>query len=146
MPYIVLIVLLIAGCYPSASNLPANNQNQLKNLPSIQLNNSFSLKVNQVALIESENLELKLLEVRKDSRCPATAQCIWAGLVEIIVKARKNGRDIDLTLIDRGDNNQSTTKVFDNYAIKLIEVTPYPQNQGAINQKDYSAKFIVSRP
>jgi hypothetical protein len=144
MPYIVLIVLLIAGCYPSASNLPSNNQNQFKNSLSVQLKDSFSLRVNQVASIESENLELKLVEVKKDSRCPATAQCIWAGLVEIIVKARKNGRDIDLTFIDKGDNN-STTKVFDNYAVKLIEVTPYPRKNQAINKKDYSARFVVSR-
>jgi hypothetical protein len=144
MPYIVLIVLLIAGCYPSASNLPSNNQNQFKNSLSVQLKDSFSLRVNQVASIESENLELKLVEVKKDSRCPATAQCIWAGLVEIIVKAKKNGRDIDLTFIDKGDNN-STTKVFDNYAVKLIEVTPYPRKNQAINKKDYSARFVVSR-
>lgn len=146
MPCIILIILLMTGCYQAESNLPSsNNQNRLENSISVQLKNSFSLRVNQVAFIKSENLELKLLDVKKDSRCPATTQCIWSGLVEIVIKVRQNGRDIDLTLIDKGDNNQSTTKVFDNYAVKLIEVTPYPQKQRAINKKDYNSRLVVFR-
>jgi hypothetical protein len=144
MPCIILIILLITGCYQSESNLSSSNHNQLKNSISVQLKNSFLLRVNQVAFIESENLELKLLEVKKDSRCPVGTQCIWPGLVEVTIKVRKNGRDIDLILIDKGDDN-STPKVFDNYSVKLIEVTPYPRKNQAINKKDYSARLVVSR-
>jgi hypothetical protein len=142
---IILMALLTIGCYQSESNLPSNNQNQLENSLSAQLKNSFSLKVNQIAFIESENLELKLLDVKKDSRCPAETQCIWTGLVEITIKVKKNDRNIELTLIDKGENNNSTSKVFDNYFVKLIEVTPYPQKNKIINTKDYSAKLVVSR-
>jgi hypothetical protein len=140
-----LIIILATGCYQAESSLSSNNQNKLKNSLSAQLKNSFSLKVNQVAFIKSENLELKLLEVKKDSRCPAETQCIWTGLVEIVIKVKKNNRDIDLILIDKGENSNSTTKVFDNYFVKLIEITPYPQKNQTINTKDYSAKLMVSR-
>jgi hypothetical protein len=142
---IILMALLTIGCYQSESNLPSNNQNQLENSLSAQLKNSFSLKVNQVAFIESENLELKFLGVKKDSRCPTETQCIWTGLVEIIIKVKKNDQNIDLILIDRGDNNNSKTKVFDNYFVKLIEVIPYPPKNQTINTEDYSARLVVSR-
>lgn len=145
MIYIILIILLTTGCYQSDLNLPLNNQNNLESSISAQLKNSFSLRVNQVAFIESENLELKLLEVKKDSRCPARTQCIWAGLVEIIIKVKKNNRDIRLILIDQGDNNNSKIKMFNNYFVKLIEVTPYPQKNQKIKTEDYSARFVVSR-
>jgi hypothetical protein len=142
---IVLVALLTLGCYQLESNIPSNNQNQLEKSISAQLKKPFSIRVNQLAFVESENLELKLLDVKKDSRCPAKVQCIWAGLVEIIIKVKKKDRDIDLILIDRGDNNNSTTKVFDNYFVKLIEVTPYPQKNKKINIEDYRARLVVSR-
>jgi biopolymer transport protein ExbD len=147
MPCIILMILLTIGCYQAESSLPSSNNHdsQLENQISVQLKESFSLRVNQVAFIKAENLELKLVEVKKDSRCPATTQCIWNGLVEITIEARKNGRYIDIALIDKGDNNQPAIKVFDNYAVRLIEVTPYPQKKRTINKKDYSAKIVVSR-
>ncbi|MDJ0902791.1 MAG: hypothetical protein QNJ55_28715 [Xenococcus sp. MO_188.B8] len=62
--YIIIASLLIIGCYPASSNFSGNNQNQLENSTSVQLANSFSLKVNQKARIEPENLEIKLLAVK----------------------------------------------------------------------------------
>jgi hypothetical protein len=101
--------------------------------------------VNQRARIESENLELKLLEVKNDSRCPSGVQCIWPGLVEIVIKVTRDEPDAEFILIDKEGDADSASQTFDGYLIKLIEVTPYPQKNQTIEIEDYSATLVVSR-
>ena len=145
MLWAMLIALLVMGCNQPAANLSLNNQNQLENSIPVKLANSFPLKVNQIAVIESENLELKLLEVKNDSRCPSGVQCISAGLVEIVIKVVRDERDAELILIDKGGDADSASQTFDGYLIKLIEVAPYPQKNQTIEIEDYRVTFLVLR-
>ena len=140
----ILIPVLTMGCYQPASNLSLNNQNQLENSIPVQLASPFPLRVNQIAAIESENLELKLLAVKNDSRCPSGVQCVWPGLVEIVIQVTRHERDAELILIDQEGDADSATQTFDGYLIKLIEVTPYPQKNQTIEIEDYSATLVIS--
>ncbi len=142
---VILIAGLTIGCYQPASNISLNNQNPSANSIPVKLANSFSLRVNQVGLIESENLELRLLEVRNDSRCPSGIECIWSGMVEIVINVTRDDHDAELILIDKEGEDDSASKTFDNYLIKLIEVTPYPRKNQTIEIEDYSATLKVVR-
>lgn len=51
-----------------------------------QLNQPFALKLNQSAAIASEKLKLTYATLLEDSRCPADAQCIWAGQVRVRIE------------------------------------------------------------
>lgn len=140
----MLITVITMGCYQLAPNVSLNNQNQLENFIPVQLASPFPLRVNQIAAIESENLELKLLAVKNDSRCPSGVQCVWPGLVEIVIQVIRNERDAELILIDQEGDADSATQTFDGYLIKLIEVTPYPQKNQTIEIGDYSATLVIS--
>ena len=133
------------GCYQPASNLSWHGQNQLENSLPVQLASPFPLRVNQIAVIESENLQLQLLEVKNDSRCPSGVQCVWSGLVEIVIKVTRDERYAQLILIAQPGDANSASQTFDGYLIKLIEVTPYPQKNQTIEIEDYSATLVVSR-
>ena len=141
----MLVAVMIMGCNQSASNLSLNNQNQSENPLSVKLENSFPLRVNQIAQIESEKLELKLLDVKSDSRCPSGTQCIWAGLVEIVIEVARHKHDAELILIDKQGDADSASQTFDGYLIKLIEVAPYPQKNQTIEIEDYTATLVVFR-
>lgn len=141
----ILIAVLTMGCYESTSDVDLNNQHQLENSIPVQLASPFPLRVNQIAVIESENLQLKLLEVKNDSRCPSGVQCIWPGLVEIVITVTRDNQDAELILIDKPGDPDSASQTFDDYLIKLIEVTPYPQKNQTIEIEDYSATLVISR-
>ena len=141
---IIIASLLIIGCYPASPSFLGHNQNPLENSTAAILANPFSIRVNQTAYIESENLELTLLEVKNESRCPTGTQCFWPGLVEVVIKIQQQEQVEELMLIAREDNESLATKTFNDYLIKLIEVEPYPQNNQAIAIEDYSASFLVS--
>ena len=117
----------------------------MENSISVQLANPFSLRLNQIAVIKSENLQLKLLEVKNDSRCPSGIQCIWPGQVEIVISVAREDRDAELILIHREGDDDLASKTFDGYLIKLIEVTPYPQKNQTIEIEDYSATLVISK-
>lgn len=121
----MLITVITMGCYQLAPNVSLNNQNQLENFIPVQLASPFPLRVNQIAAIESENLELKLLAVKNDSRCPSGVQCVWPGLVEIVIQVIRNERDAELILIDQEGDADSATQTFDGYLIKLITVLTF---------------------
>ncbi len=140
----MLIAVITMGCYQLAPNVSLNNQNQLENFIPVQLASPFPLRVNQIAAIESENLELKLLAVKNDSRCPSGVQCVWPGLVEIVIHMTRHERDAELILIDQEGDADSANQTFDGYLIKLIEVTPYPQKNQTIEIEDYSATLVIS--
>ncbi|MDJ0706729.1 MAG: hypothetical protein QNJ46_25950 [Leptolyngbyaceae cyanobacterium MO_188.B28] len=140
----MLIAALKIGFYQPIPHLSLNNHNQLENSMSAKLANAFSLRVNQVAQIESENLELKLLEVKSDSRCPSGVQCIWPGLVEIVIHVKTDNQAVELILIDQAGDANLASQTFDGYLIELVEVTPYSQKDQAIEIEDYSATLVVS--
>ncbi len=141
----MLIAVITMGCYQLAPNVSLNNQNQLENFIPVKLANSFPLRVNQIARIESENLEIKLLDVKNDSRCPSGVQCVWSGLIKIAIKVARHERDAEFILIDKEGDADSASQTFDGYLIKLIEVTPYPQKNQTIEIEDYSATLVIFR-
>lgn len=136
----IVIAVLTMGCYQPA----LNQQNQLENWVSVQFDSPFTLQVNQIALIESENLQLQLVAVKNDSRCPNGLQCVWSGLVEIVIKVTRDDHDVELSLIDKPGDTDLANQTFASYLIKLIKVTPYPENNQTIELEDYSATLMVS--
>lgn len=66
-----------------------------------QLNQPFTLKLNQSAAIESEKLKLTYAALLEDSRCPAGAQCIWAGQVRVRIEVSVDAglpQNVEMTL------------------------------------------------
>ena len=137
---LILIAVLTIGCH-QLTTIPVPQNPILVNFGS-----QFSLKVNQVALIESENLKIKFLNVEEDSRCPSEVQCVWPGQVKIIVNVVKNKRDFGgLHLISRVAEEDLAVKTFDGYSIRLIDVAPYPKKTEKLEISDYIVTLVVSQ-
>ena len=111
----------------------------------VEVGTPFSLAVGQTAIIDSEQLTITLNAVTEDSRCPASVQCIQAGWVTVLVSVLKDGEslgDHELTLgavLENQSNEVSAVGV----TIKILEVNPYPQEPGGIEQTDYLAILVV---
>ncbi|MDJ0599396.1 MAG: hypothetical protein QNJ37_11210 [Crocosphaera sp.] len=133
---IILIGILILGCHP-LTNL--SNSQPI----TVNLGEPFNLKINQEALIVSEDINIKFLTVKEDSRCPLNMQCVWPGQVKIVVKIIHKNQDLgDFNLISRVGENP--VKTFKNYGVELMEVTPLPKNNETVEMSDYQAILVVN--
>ena len=101
-----------------------------------------SLRINRQAKVSRSNLTIKFVAV-EDSRCPADANCVWAGNAKVTIKVT-NGRGQSKTF-DLNTHLQQKSARFDGYEITLGEVSPYPRSNVRIDRNGYTANFSVKR-
>lgn len=89
----------------------------------------------------SQGLSIHLLNVT-DSRCPSDVKCIWAGQVNVTLVVQSQFSKRTMSLINSPD--PSSTVVFDNYSIHLVDVQPYPQSGRSISFSDYIVTLQVA--
>ncbi len=84
---------------------------------------------------------ITLNNIVSDSRCPANAQCIWAGSVSASVSL-KSDTDKDTVIIDSAKDPIG----FDSFLISIIDVKPDKLISGKLDPEKYILTFkVVSR-
>ncbi|NEO95257.1 MAG: hypothetical protein F6K56_35700 [Moorea sp. SIO3G5] len=139
------------GCTQATENLSKADLNQdiqaTENLVKADLNQEIQLQINQMALMESKTMQVKVLDIVEDSRCPADAVCVQPGQVTIafeVVKENSKPEEVELTL--RAAQENLAVKNFDGYSMILKNVEPLPMtNQEKIIQSDYIVTIVVSK-
>jgi hypothetical protein len=125
--------LLFFGCTFAPASVPA------------ELSKPFSIKVNQTALIDSEGLLIKLVEIPNDSRCPTDVMCVWAGEVSAKLELKKDTKEAFLQPVLGASADNRSEAEFVGYLVKLVSVEPYPKMAGSMLQSDYSVTLLVSK-
>ncbi|MDV2998039.1 MAG: hypothetical protein N4J56_007744 [Chroococcidiopsis sp. SAG 2025] len=116
-----------------------------KNMISADVGTQFQLKLSEVASINSGEVELTLLEVTEDSRCPSDLNCFEAGQIQITVKVLVDKQDLGtLNLICNASRKDLAIKQFDNYVIEFVKAEPYPKSNQKIKLSDYIITLVVS--
>jgi hypothetical protein len=108
-----------------------------------------TLKIGQDVRVDGV-LRAKFVGVPADSRCPATADCIWAGDAAVAIDAWGAGISTPAAAGPSCSDTLHTTLdpkvvVCGRYSISLVELTPYPQLPGSIPASDYAARLAVAR-
>ena len=102
---------------------------------SIELNKNFPLRINQTAVLEEKDFQIKFLEITEDSRCPSDVDCFWAG--QVIAKLQsKNNAEISLKTQEE--------KIIENYKVQLLDIQPYPKTSQKIESTNYIATLRIS--
>lgn len=91
------------------------------------------IKIGETAVFGS--ISIRPISVEEDSRCPANANCIWAGRVR--VKILVNGKESIVTL-----GQEFTTE---NVVITLTEVLPQKTQSPINTPSDYRFIFTVTK-
>lgn len=109
------------------------------------LGKEFEIAINETLQNCPKNISITLLEVQ-DSRCPAGAQCIWAGMIVIEAKLKIDGNDLDFQLSTNenvsGFPDQISTS---EYTVKLIDAIPYPNLNNSQKSEDKRAILVISK-
>ncbi|MBD2521409.1 hypothetical protein [Nostoc sp. FACHB-133] len=115
------------------------------NMVSADFGEQFQLKISEIASINSGKVELTLLDVTEDSRCPSDLNCFWAGQIQIIVKILVDKKDLGKSnLIYNASRKDLAIKKIDNYLIEFIKAEPYPKSNQKIELSDYVFTLVVS--
>ncbi|MDA0335119.1 MAG: hypothetical protein O2782_08150 [bacterium] len=80
-----------------------------------------------------------------ESRCPERVTCVWEGEVGGIFDVLGTGQDrlsISLTRHHNGDDRATATA--GDLQLRLLEVTPNPQEAAAITRTEYRARLMVA--
>jgi len=109
----------------------------------VSLNQEFTLKVGQTALIRPGGLKVTFERVLEDSRCPEGVNCIWAGNARIAVGlSRAGGRPTPVELnTDVEPRRQSCL----HYEVKLLGLSPRPEEGKRVDEKSYSLTLVVKK-
>jgi hypothetical protein len=108
-----------------------------------QLGREFTLKLGEQVIIKEAGLNISFNAVAEDSRCPKGVNCIWAGNGRVVVKLSKQRRKE--TAVELNTGVEPKQQRFQDYEIKLVGLSPYPQKDVNIKRSDYTATFIVSK-
>lgn len=102
----------------------------------------LTLAPGQSAPIGAANTAVRFVGVTSDSRCPATAICVWAGdaVAKFEVGNPRSAAPVDLhTTLDPKQAETGGIKV------ELLFLSPYPISYNGIQPSEYRATIRVSR-
>jgi hypothetical protein len=99
---------------------------------------TLRVQINKEKKFPKARLSIRFVELVEDSRCPADAQCVWAGNAKIKIRVTMNGRSHDISLDTNGQHQAATAE---GYSIKLLSLTPAPRSNIRIDRNGYVATF-----
>ncbi len=124
------LLLLLAGCGASVV------------APS-PLNVQIIIPLGQTVTVPGAAAALRFVAVTEDSRCPATVQCVWAGLAATDLAFTADGVETRLQL--KTDPVAARAATVDRFRIELIGLSPLPM-EGRSDPLPYEITVRVARP
>ncbi len=98
------------------------------------LGESSKVKVDDVLDYKEEKLEVKLVSITEDSRCPKGSNCIWEG--QVVINLNVSDQSVLV-------NTQKPVDTL-GYTFSILSVTPTKTND-VIDQKDYTIELLINK-
>jgi len=121
---LILLPVLFTSCFRPASF-------------GVKTGKQFNLYIGQTAVIESQNFNIRFLQVTADSRCPSDVECFQAGSVGCLVEITTGGQTAQLTLVQ-----PPGVQTYQGYGI-VFDVKPYPVSFRKLTPNDYYMVMTV---
>ena len=109
----------------------------------LHLNDTIELANFETKYNYENNLNLRMDSVLNDSRCPSNVQCVWEENAEVRFLFTVDSIQTDFVLNTHGGMQFNTDTVISGYEIKLLELSPYPEDPGEILQVEYYSDVIL---
>jgi hypothetical protein len=108
------------------------------------LGETFDVPIHQDAVLPAENLRLTFQEVREDSRCPRSVECVTAGQAVYTIRFTQGSVGAAVTFVELGGGGQAEASFLD-YVVSA-NLQPYPEQPGDIPPEDYAVRLTITRP
>lgn len=134
---LLFVVFLLSGCGKSSPNGQQNSA-------AIEFGKPFALANGQSAQTPDKGLTIHFDKVSGDSRCPAGADCIWAGSAKVDFTLTTKDTAATVTLYSLQESDARPRIItFDGYYVKLAEVKPEKPASDDIPQDKYVVSLVV---
>lgn len=132
-----LVTALVTGACTSAPTATP--------IATIKMGGDFQLKLGGVAQTADQALRLGFEAVKSDSRCPAKAQCVWAGEAVVLVwQQRGTGPKTQHELrLSPGAPHLAPPQAL---GISLVDLQPRPVVGRTVSNEAYVATFRLAEP
>ncbi len=133
----IVLLLTLAACSlipPTPETPPAE--------PNVPLGETFVLTPGEATQVADGLFLVGFDAVLEDSRCPANANCVWAG--EVKVQVSVDGQLLTLTLGASTDTGENTADLGNGYLLTLLDVQPYPSLEADSGAPEIS--LVVTGP
>lgn len=106
------------------------------------LDEPFSLKIGESMRLDAAGLELRFLDVPRDSRCPLDVSCIVAGEAHVVIQAvtEAGGSELVFKLAPKGSDEQ----VFQGFLVTVSALEPQTEETKPIAAADFVATLVVT--
>ena len=87
------------------------------------------LRVGESATLDNGALQVTLVAVPEDSRCPKDVMCVWSGRAVVTLHIELDGVDrgqVKATLMPGRRSPSDLDAVVDRYVLALTDLQPYP--------------------
>ena len=101
----------------------------------------FALRVGQQALIEGTPVQVTLMRVIEDQRCPTDVTCVSAGYARILVRFLAADASLDTLSLFR----DPTMIIHGDYSIRFLDLQPGRLSTSPPDSAAYIATLIVNR-
>ncbi len=123
---------------------PKLEQPKLSQTAPALLGQSFTLRPGETYSLTGSGVEITFVEISADSRCPETVECIIAGWVTATIIITVDGEQSRAELHAGAPLADMAVEIpAGAYTLRMIDVSPYPQEPGKISSDDYSAEFVL---
>ncbi len=136
---IILTGLLAAMIYTGC-------ENDLSLKSTLLLNDTTELANFETKFNFEHDLSLRMDSVLNDSRCPSNVDCVWEGNAAVRFLFRIDSIQRDFVLNTHGGSQFNSDTLIEGYRIKLVDLSPYPEDPGVIEQVVYHSEVMVFEP
>jgi hypothetical protein len=133
---VVIVTAIFAGC---------SKTNELVGDTTFKLNDTLELVIDKSAVNNENQLTITIDSVLNDSRCPGNAICVWAGNAAVRFLFVNNETEHKFVLNTHGGTSFPQDTLLDGYAIRLVNLNPYPMTTNEIKQEDYIAELLITK-
>jgi hypothetical protein len=134
-------MIIFAGVLAAIINSGCETELNLKS--TLPLNDTVEIANSETKYNFENNIVLRMDSVLNDSRCPSNVQCVWEGNAEVRFLFTVDSRGTDFVLNTHGGNSFNSDTVIGGYSIKLLNLSPYPEDPGEILQVEYYSEVMV---
>ena len=106
------------------------------------LDQPFSLKIGESMSLDAAGLELRFLDVPRDSRCPLDVSCLVAGEAQVVIQA-VTGEDSS-ELVFKLPPKGSDAQVFGGFLVTVKALEPQTEEARPIAAADFVATLVVT--
>ena len=128
----VLAAIIYSGC-----------ETDLNLKSTLLLNDTIEIANFEIKYNYENNLVLRMDSVLNDSRCPSNVQCVWEGNAEVRFLFTVDSIQTDFVLNTHGGSKFNSDTIIGGYSIKLLNLSPYPEDPGEILQVEYYSEIMV---